>query len=117
MKLKTRPTLRSRKRYIVFRVENDGSLVYENVRNAIYDSAAKWIGENEMGEAEVHIVRNLWDGRTKTGFIRCTPKYVDDVKTSLALIHQIGDARVLIHTLRVSGTIKSAKEKSGLNES
>jgi RNase P/RNase MRP subunit POP5 len=32
---------------------------------------------------------------------------VDKIKVSLALIHQIGDSRVVFQTLRVSGTIKS----------
>lgn len=114
MKLKSRPTLRERKRYIVFRVIGDGTFLYENLRNALYDSIAGWLGGNEMGKADVHIIRNLWDGRSRTGFIRCAPKYVDDVKTALALVRQIGDSRVIIHTLRVSGTIKSAREKAGL---
>lgn len=116
MKLKSKPTLRQRKRYIVFRVITDGSFLYENLRNAIYDSVARWLGENEMAKADVHVIKNLWDGRRKVGFVRCVPKYVDDVKTALALVHQIGDSRVIIHTVRVSGTIRSAKEKAGLSK-
>jgi ribonuclease P/MRP protein subunit POP5 len=116
MKLKSRPTLREGKRYIVFNVITDGSFLYENLRNAIYDSVARWLGESEMGKADVHVIKNLWDGRARTGFIRCAPKYVDDVKTALALVHQIGESRVIIHTLRVSGTIKSAREKAGLSK-
>ncbi len=115
MKLSTRPTLREGRRYIVFSIISDGSFLYENMRNALYDSIASWLGENEMGKADVHIIRNLWDGRRKAGFIRCAPKYVDDVKTALALVSQIGDSRVIVHTIRVSGTIKSAREKAGLS--
>lgn len=111
MKLRSRPTLREKKRYLVFRVVSDGTLLYDNVRNAIYDSVARWLGENETAKADVHIVKNLWDGRARTGFIRCAPKYVDDVRTGMALVHQIGDSRVIIQTLSVSGTIKSAKGK------
>jgi len=37
---------------------------------------------------------------------------VDLVKVGLALIHQIGDQRVIFQTLRVSGTIKSGKKKT-----
>jgi len=115
MKLKSRPTLRQKRRYLVFRVVSEEPLLYDNVRNAIYDSVARWLGDNENAKAGVHIVKNLWDGRMRTGFIRCAPKYVDDVRTGMALVHQIGDSRVIIETLRVSGTIKSATEKAGLS--
>lgn len=117
MKLKSKPSLRERKRYIVFKVESSGPFLYENMRNAVYDSTARWLGENEMGKADVHVVKNLWDSRRRVGFVRCGPKYVDDIKSSLALVKQIGDSRVVIHTLRVSGTIKSATEKSGIGRS
>jgi RNase P/RNase MRP subunit POP5 len=33
------------------------------------------------------------------------------VKVSLALIHQIGDSKVIFQTTRVSGTIKAGKGK------
>ncbi len=110
MNLKTRPSLREKKRYVVFRIHSDGALDFSNVRNAITDSLEKWLGEKDLARANVWIIKNLWNARQKTGFIRCSVKFVDSVKMGLALIHQIGDSRVVFHVTKVTGTIKSGKK-------
>jgi len=112
MKLKRMPCLREKKRYILFKVHSERSIDYDNVKNAIYDSVAEWLGSNDLPKANVHIIKNLWKQREMTGVIRCSVKFVDDVKMALALVHQIGDEKVIIQSLRVSGTIKSIKKKS-----
>jgi RNase P/RNase MRP subunit POP5 len=112
MKLKKMPSLKEKKRYILFKVHSEEPISYENVKNAVYDSVAEWFGANDLAKANVHIVKNLWNGKNQTGVIRCSPKFVDDVKVAMALVHQIGDERVIIQSTRVSGTIKSIKKKS-----
>jgi len=111
MKLKKLPSLREKKRYIIFKVHAEETLSFENVSNAIWNSLLDWLGERELAKANVWIIKNLWNGKEQTGFIKCSPKYVDAVKVGLALIHQIGDSKVILQSLRVSGTIKSGKEK------
>lgn len=43
--------------------------------------------------------------------IRCSHLAVENVRASLALINRIGDVRVIIKVLGVSGTIKAARRK------
>jgi ribonuclease P/MRP protein subunit POP5 len=105
------PTMREKKRYVVFRIHSEGSILYHNMKSAVFDSLLDFLGEKEMAKANVRIIKNLWNGREKKGFVQTNPKYVDSVKTALSLIHQIGDERVIFQTLRVSGTIKSGKGK------
>lgn len=112
-RLKSRSTLRPRHRYIVFKVHSEGKLDYRNVESAVWNSLENWLGEQDLALAGLKLVRNLWNPGTQTGFLRCTHTYADRVKVGLALIHQIGDERVAFQTLRVSGTIKSAKDKLG----
>jgi len=111
MKMKKLPSMRSRKRYVIFKIHSDNPLDYSNVKNAMWHSMENWLGQNELAQAEPRLIKNLWDGRKKTGFLQCSPRYVDQIKMSFALIHQIGDQRVIFQVLRVSGTIKSGKEK------
>ena len=111
MRLKKKSCLRGRKRYIVFRVHSDERLGFLNIRGAVWSSLENWLGEQDLALANIRIIKNLWNSKTQTGFIRCDHRYVDLIKTGLALIHQIGDERVIFQTLRVSGTIKSAKSK------
>ena len=102
--------MRPRKRYIVFKVHSEQKLAYENVRDAVWNSLENWLGERDLASAQVRIIRNLWDAKAQKGFVQCSHKYVDPVKVGLALIHQIGDSRVIFQVLRVSGTIKAGKK-------
>ena len=111
MKLKSRPTLREKKRYIFFRVHGEG-VEYRTVKDAVMNSIFNWMGSKDFALAKPWLIKNLWDQKNKSGVLRCSHKYVDDVKVSLGLVHQIGDSKVIIQTLRVSGTIKSGRNKS-----
>lgn len=109
MKLKSLPSLKEKKRYIVFRVHSEGTIQYHRLKGAVTESLLEFLGEREMGKANPRLIKNLWNGRE--GFLQTSPKYVDAVKVSLALIHQIGDEKVVFQTLRVTGTIKAGKTK------
>lgn len=113
MQLKSRPTLRGRKRYIFFRIHCEKPLGFINVRGALLNSMLCWAGEKGYSKAGIKVIQNLWRPLRKMGVIRCSHTSVDDVKAALALVHQIGDERVVFQTLRVSGTIKSGTEKLG----
>jgi ribonuclease P/MRP protein subunit POP5 len=101
------PSYRDKKRYVIFRIHSEEPLDFSEIKNSIMNSVFDWLGEEQAAKSGMKIIRNLWDEKAQTGFIRCSPKYVDKIKVSLALIHQIGDSRVVFQTLRVSGTIKS----------
>jgi len=112
MKLRRKSSLKENKRYIVFRIHSQEKINYSNAKNAVFNSLDHWLGERELAKANVRFIQNLWDPRKQQGFIRCSHRYVDAVKVGLSLIHQIGDSKVIFQTLRVSGTIKSAKKKT-----
>jgi RNase P/RNase MRP subunit POP5 len=112
MPLKKPPSMRAKKRYLIFRLHSDSPVSFQDMKSAVWNSVLNWLGDNEAPNADIHIVKNLWRPGEQTGFIRCHPRYVDQVKMALALIHQIGDERVIFQTIRVAGTIKSGKEKA-----
>lgn len=114
MALRRMPSMREKKRYVVFRVISDKPVGYDFMRDALWNSMTHWIGEAGLAKAGVRVLRNLWNQEEQAGFIQVSPKYVDSVKVAMGLIHQIGDQRVIFQSVRVSGTIKSGKEKSGL---
>ena len=111
MKLRRPPSMRESKRYITFRLISEVPVKFSELKGAVTNSMLNWMGEKGVSLSNTKFIRNLWDEGKQEGWISCTPKAVDDVKMSLALIHQIGDSKVVFRTLRVSGTIKSGKEK------
>jgi RNase P/RNase MRP subunit POP5 len=112
MSLKKPPSMRAKKRYLIFRLHSSEPVGFQDMKAAVWSSVLNWLGDNEAPQADIHIIKNLWNGKEQTGFIRCEPGYVDAVKMALALIHQIGDEKVIFQTVRVSVTIKSGKEKT-----
>jgi len=108
MKLKSLPALKEKKRYIVFRVHSNEPVQYHSLKAAIFDSLLDYLGEGDLAKANIRLIKNLCT--RSVGFLQTTPKYVDQVKLCLSLIHQIGDQRVIFQTLKVSGTILSGKK-------
>ena len=112
MKLKKLPSMRNKKRYVIFKVHSDGdNIPFSNIKDAVMNSILNWVGERGAAQAHVWVIKNLWDMGKQTGCIQCSHKTVDEIKTALALIHQIGDQKVAFQTLKVTGTIKSGKIK------
>jgi len=112
MGLKRMPSTRAKKRYVIFKVISSERVSYDQARDALWNSMTHWMGEADLGKSDARIIRNLWNQDEQKGFIQVAPKYVDSVKVAMSLIHQIGDQRVIFQSLRVSGTIKSGREKT-----
>jgi ribonuclease P/MRP protein subunit POP5 len=112
MGLRKPPSMREKRRYVIFRVISESPVEFVQVRDAVWNSILNWLGEDDAAKASIRIIRNLWSRKEQTGFVQCGPKYTDSVKIALGLVHQVGDSRAIIQSLRVSGTIKSGKEKA-----
>ncbi len=105
------PTLRDKKRYLAFEVISEGKIEFGDMVNAFWHSLLNLIGEIGAARAKIWFVSDSWDENRQRGLIRCDNKYVEYVRVSLALIERIGDKRVVVNTLGVSGTMKAARRK------
>ena len=115
VRLRKLPSMREKRRYIVFRLHSKEPLGFVDAKNAIMNSVNNWLGDNDMARARVWVIKNLWNRKEQTGFIRCSHRFVDEVKVALALVHQIGDEKVIIQATRVASTIKSGKKEKRNN--
>lgn len=105
------PSLRPTRRYIAYQIISENKVDYDGLLNAIWHSILNFLGEFGASEAEIWIVRNLYDDRKQSGMIRCSHKYLERIRAALSLIERVGDTRVIVKVLGVSGTIKAAKMK------
>jgi len=105
------PSLRSRKRYLAFQVLSEEKIKYEDLSNSIWHSLLNLLGEIGTSKAELWIVKNLYSDQKQLGLIRCSHIMVEQVRTALALIERIGDTRIIVNVLGVSGTMKAARKK------
>lgn len=108
--MKKPPSMRRRKRYILFQLHTQHPVNFYDVKNVILNSIIKWIGESETARADIKIFQNFWSKKNQRGIIKCYSKHVENIKLSLALVHQIGDEKAFFQILRVSGTLKKLKK-------
>lgn len=105
------PCLKERKRYIVFEILSDSKIKnYNVVSNAIKGSIFKYLGELESARAGIKLLPNNYDLSSQRGIIKVNNKYVDKIKSSMLLLKQIDNNKVIIKNICVSGTIKSTKK-------
>jgi len=103
------PTMRIRKRYVKFKIISEESIVYADLEHAVWNLYLDFYGEKGTSELDLWLVRNLYDEKEQTGVIRCNHMSVDKVLAGLGLLTRLGDNRIVVKILNVSGTIKGLK--------
>jgi ribonuclease P/MRP protein subunit POP5 len=57
------------------------------------------------------IIKDSYDEEKQIGLIRCSHTSVEEVRSAVSLIQRIGDIKVVVKVLGISGTIKGARKK------
>lgn len=99
-----------RKRYVVFKIEG-GKFKFRQVSQAILNQCLQLYGEVGASRLRLWVLEDLFDEENQKGVIVCSHLKVPEIRAALALIREIGDKKVIFHTLGITGTIKSAKNK------
>ena len=102
------PSLREKKRYIVFEVVANKKFNFNTVAEKIQEQNLKFLGELGCAKAGAFILDTY---KNNKGIIRVNNKYVDEVKSALTLIEDIDNQKVIVKTIYVSGLLRKAKEK------
>lgn len=105
------PSLRGRRRYIAYQVLSESKFIFQDLINSMWHSLLNLLGELGASEADIWIARDTYDEKKQIGIIRCSHENVEKVRFALALIERIGDIRVFVKVLGISGSIKATKMK------
>lgn len=100
-----KPSLRERKRYIVFKVLSRLAVSEKRVEDYIKKQCLCFLGEKIVSEAGLLFIPDLF--KKNVGVLRVSHKHVDEVKTCLALIKE---NEMIFQTIRVCGTLKKARK-------
>jgi ribonuclease P/MRP protein subunit POP5 len=101
------PSLRSRKRYIAFRIIAEKEVDERSLSRALTDSMMSLFGECFTAGSGIRL--EYFDGQK--GIIRCHREALEKVMVAFTLIDRVGEVRVIPLTIGVSGTIKRCKRK------
>ena len=99
------PSLREKKRYVLFRVVSEGPLGFKAVARNMKDSILSFIGEKGYAESGFILLPEKWNKSKQTGIFKIGHKHVSDVKMALSLTKNIEHEKVIIHSLAVSGIL------------
>jgi len=100
------PTLREKRRYIFFKVIAEAPVEYSDLEAAVWNTMLDFLGEYGVSKTSVWLMKERWDIKEQTCIIKCNHLSVPAVIASLGLITRLGDTRVAIKILKVSGTIR-----------
>ncbi len=100
-----------KKRYLAFEIMSESPVEFSDFVNVFWNSSISFIGEIGSAKASLWIVKDFWDQKQQRGVIKCSHKFVERIRLVMSLIGRIGDYRVIINILGVSGTLNSARAK------
>ena len=95
-----------RKRYILYELVSEAQIDLGEFKKTFLDLSLKLLGEIDFKNANLLILETEHKNK---GIIRCSHKYVDKVKFTLAMIKEINGQKIIAQSLKTSGTLKSLK--------
>ena len=101
------PSLREKKRYLVFKIESNTNFNQKSVEKAMIEAILKFIGELGYSKAGVIFLKDNY--QNNKGILRIGHKHVDEIKMALGLIKKIENKKVIVKSIYVSGILNKAK--------
>ena len=101
---------RVKRRYLALEIESDGSFSSGAFMDAVWASVLKLYGEYGASRTGLSLIS--FDMEKKFAVVRVAHLGLEMVRAALAAMTRIGDKPVVVHVLRVSGTIKALQQKS-----
>jgi len=100
-----KPTMREKKRYVLFALESEAPLNEETVKRGTYAALISFLGEYGASLASPKFIG--YRASDNLGVLRCDHEEVEKVKAALALCRTIDGKKVAFRLKKVSGTILS----------
>lgn len=101
------PSLREKKRYIVFEVISKGQAGFQETSQAIMESLSRFLGEKELAKASPAILPDKWNKSMQRGIIRINHNYMDAAKACFCMISRVNNEGI-VRSVTTSGTLKKA---------
>ena len=100
------PTMRERRRYILFRLESEEKHDKKSVIKALWNNAFETIGVLGASETSFWVID--FDEKSQEGVIRTNNMNLEKIEGILGFLQRVNNKKGFIHILSVTGTIKKA---------
>lgn len=112
--MKLAPSLKPKKRYVLFKIvpePKEKKFWKREVIDAIEAQLIKCFGIFMFAKASPMIVKESFNEQTQEIIIKVSHKYTDELKVTMALIKEIKETPVTIHSISTNGILKKLKER------
>lgn len=104
------PTLKEKKRYIVFNVQSNAKIKMKNVENSIKNAMLELYGELGLAKSGLMFLPTDIENY---GILRTNIKTVDMAKTAMLWVQDVNNKKVIIKSIKVSGILNKARKFIG----
>jgi len=102
------PSLRQKKRYIVFEILAEQKFSFHVIKTEIQNSLQRFLGYEGMAKASPMILAERFNEQQKRFMVKISNTSVDQVKAALVFSTHIQNTPIIIRSLITSGTLKKA---------
>lgn len=104
--MKIIPSLRQKKRYILFSIVSDKTFSVSEIRSAVEDSIQSYFGILGKSKASpIFLSERCQDNQF---VLKINHQYVDEAKAAVILIKKIKNEPIIIRSIITSGSLKKA---------
>ncbi len=103
------PSLRERKRYLVFEYISKAVISPEDAGKTIMKAAREFLGDLGVAGAGLKIIKDKY--KKNRGIVRVNHKFVDHVRASFCFVNEVAGNPVQLRSIGASGILKKAQIK------
>ena len=103
------PTMRGKKRYLLFRLESKGRLNERAVKDVLMKEFLRLYGEVGIARQKLNFI--TFSPKSGKGIVRCALESVTEVRAGIMFLKEVSGLAVRPETLLTSGSVKKLKEK------
>ena len=108
------PSLREKKRFVVFEIISNNKFDEKQASDAINSQCLSFLGELGFSKAGIMFLPDKF--KNNKGMIKVNNKYVNELKSCLALTKKINNEDVIVRSIGTSGIINKAEGKYMIKE-
>ena len=115
--MKLAPSLKPKKRYILFKIvpeEKDKTFWKREVIDCLEEQIIKCFGIFLHAKASPMVIKETFDENTQQIIIKVGHKYTNELKVAMGLLTNIKDAKVHVEAISTSGILKKLKARMDL---
>ena len=105
-----RPSLREKKRYMVFEILSRQPVSESEASDAIWKGCLGHIGELGMAKAGITILHDRWRQDPQQGIIRASHTQTSHIRSALSLVREAGGKQATFSTIGMSGILDKASK-------